>query len=49
MFELIKADFFLKRQDLLLSATTQQAHSKQTSTDKFYFNQERRIHPELLD
>jgi hypothetical protein len=49
MFELIKADFLLKRQDLLLSASTQQAHIKQTSTKKLYSNQERRIHLELLD
>jgi hypothetical protein len=46
MFKLIKTDFFLKRQDLLLPVSTQQAHSKQTSTNKLYFNQESRIHPE---
>jgi hypothetical protein len=49
MFKLIKTDFFLKRQDLLLPASTQQEHSKQTSTDKFYCKQGRRIHPELLN
>jgi hypothetical protein len=49
MFKLIKTDFFLKRQDLLLPTSTQQAHSKKTSTDKLYCKQERRIHPELLD
>jgi hypothetical protein len=35
MFKLIETDFFLKRQGLLLPASTQQAHSKQTSTDNF--------------
>jgi hypothetical protein len=35
MFKLIKTDFFLKRQGLLLPASTQHAHSKKTSTDKF--------------
>jgi hypothetical protein len=35
MFQWIMTDFFLKRQDPLLPASTQQAHSKQTSTDKF--------------
>jgi hypothetical protein len=35
MFKLTKTDFFLKRQDSPLPASTQQAHSKQTSTDKF--------------
>jgi hypothetical protein len=49
MFKLIRVDFFLKRQDLLQSASTQQAHSKETNTEKLYFIQERRIHPELLD
>jgi hypothetical protein len=35
MFKWIMTNFFLKRQSLLLPASTQQAHSKQTSTDKF--------------
>jgi hypothetical protein len=35
MFKWIMTDFFLKRQGLLPLASTQQAHSKQTSTDKF--------------
>jgi hypothetical protein len=35
MFKLIKTDFFLKRQDSPLPASTQQAHSKQASTDTF--------------
>jgi hypothetical protein len=35
MFKWIMTNFFLKRQGLLLSVSTQQAHSKQTSTDKF--------------
>jgi hypothetical protein len=49
MFKLIKTDFFLKGQDLLLPASTQQAHSKQTSIDKLYCKQGRRIHPKLFD
>jgi hypothetical protein len=48
MFKLVKVDFFLKRQDLLLPVSTQQAYSKQTNINKLYFNQEKRIHPELL-
>jgi hypothetical protein len=35
MFQWIMTDLFLKRQGLLLLTSTQQAHIKQTSTDKF--------------
>jgi hypothetical protein len=41
-------DFFLKRQGVLLPASTQQAHSKQAQKI-FYYKQVRRIHPELRD
>jgi hypothetical protein len=37
MLKLVKTDFFLKRQGLLLPASIKQTRSKETSTDKFLF------------
>jgi hypothetical protein len=50
MFKWIISDFFLKRQGLLLPVSTQQSHSKQASTNKFfYYKLVRRIHPDYAD
>jgi hypothetical protein len=46
MFKWIISDFFLKRQGLFLPTSTQQAHSKQASTDKFLLQTGEEIHPD---
>jgi hypothetical protein len=48
MFKWIISDFFLKRQGLLLPASTQQAHSNKQAQTSFYYKPVRRIHPDYV-